>query len=341
LGLSLGLFFGLYLGLFADLSAIVAATSRPGSNISFGSFLLGPAVAKADDQSAALRPDSLSEAVGDPLGRIKNLEPKVDAQKELNRLLKLKPEKGPLDNVKNQTLNDAGYKVAHATGAKIRYEEILALIEAKSDELDEIFNFEPLLIKIGRLYLEPPVVTALTEKVALRDQAAGLERGLTYRLVRSGRLLGEIPSWRGYLIPPLYANFPDPDEIHESIRPTDSEEKKVWAAAVLKGWRAGRERADQAFATAIGALNRDYLGLIRFWELKAKGLVESPTIERAQTPYRASADEISWNETKLAIVKPGRFVEPTPSNRSQQAKKRLGRSAPQPPSHQSSPKETQ
>lgn len=306
-GLSLGLFWGLVLSLHLgwpqDLVGLFVPRVKAPVNAVLGvKKAFGLEVNQLDAGESA-RP-----IIDGPFSSSQ----KTNSQKELTKLLNLKPEKDPLDIVHNQSLSQAGYQIALATGARVRYEEILALVESKAAELDEIFDFEPLLVKAGRLYLEPPVVAATSELVSLREPLTGYERGQAYRLIRAGRFLGEIPTWRTYLIPPLMTATSEPDPIHGSLRPSDAAEKKVWAKAVVKGFTEGQARAKNAFEAAFSQLARDYLGLIRFWELKEKGLVMGPKIATASTPFKATPETLIWDETALVIAEPGRFLDPTP-----------------------------
>ncbi|MDR2421815.1 MAG: type IV secretion system DotC family protein, partial [Deltaproteobacteria bacterium] len=161
---------------------------------------------------------------------------RVDSQKELERLLSLKPQKDPLDVIKNQTLAQAAFNVAKETGARVRYAEILELIEPRAAELDDVFDFEPLVSRKGRLILEPPVISAIAEAVSFKGADQARDQGLTYRLVRSGRFLSAVPHWRGYLTPPLYEKLPEPDGVHGSLLPENGPERELWRQEILKGW---------------------------------------------------------------------------------------------------------
>jgi defect-in-organelle-trafficking protein DotC len=249
---------------------------------------------------------------------------KVKSQKELELLLNAKFQKDPGENLKNRSINEAAYKIALETGARARYSEILESLEPFAPALDEIFDFTPLVTPIGRLILEPPVATALTEVVSAKGLYAAKDQGLTYRLIRTGRFLSQVPHWRGYLTPPLYESLPEPDDAHVSLRPSDAKEREVWRKAILEGWKDGRERADRLFDDALAVLSRDFLGLCLFWELNAKGYVIGPTVESVSVPFQSSEREMLWDETHYAIKEPGRFKgqsDKPPKNKGKSGKK--------------------
>jgi hypothetical protein len=232
------------------------------------------------------------------------------SQAELARLLSLKPAKEPQETIQSQTLAKVAYKVALETGGRARYAEILAALEPLAPELDEIFDFTPLIKRQGRLFLEPPVVFTIWEKVTLNGQAAARGQGLTHQLIRTGRFLGQVPHWRDYLLTPHRQTLPEPDGVHGSLRPTNAQEREIWRQEILRGWRAGQATADLVFHEAVSLLVRDYLGLMSFYDLERQGLVQGPSVKEAQVPFQVGPEQMLWDQTEFLITAPGQFVAP-------------------------------
>ncbi|MDR1870727.1 MAG: type IV secretion system DotC family protein [Deltaproteobacteria bacterium] len=264
--------------------------------------------------------DSLADKV---LGFLSGVSPAQASSSqtypELERLLSLKPPKKGSDNVKSATLGQAARKVAAETGAKVRYQEILSLIEPMAPELDAVFNFQPLVQKRGRLTLEPPIVTIQNELMTLEGRAAQ-GQGLSYRVIRGARLLSHAPTWRSYLNPPLLA-LPNPEEIHFSLWPEDSAEKDRWRKEIQRGWIEGVNNANQTFVTALNLLIRDYLGLVLFYELEKRGLVQGPAIGVASDPkIPLDSERVSGDGTLYVIKNPGGLTPKKPASKSKSPK---------------------
>jgi defect-in-organelle-trafficking protein DotC len=231
---------------------------------------------------------------------------------ELQKLLELKPEKTPPATIQLDALAQVASEVALDLGAKTRYAEILEKLEPVAEALDETFDFEPLVVKKGQLYLEPPVVATLTEEVALIAPSEARGQGLTYRMTRTGRFLSRPPHWRDYLFAPYKLKLPEPEQIHPTLRPTNAQERAIWEKHARLGWRKGVDQAERLFAEALTALTRDYLGALRFWDLANQGLVQGPTIEMVKTPFQSQPGEIVWNATQYKISSPGQFRRDNP-----------------------------
>jgi hypothetical protein len=201
------------------------------------------------------------------------------------------------------------FQVALDTAASVRYHEILNdIVFPAEKDLDDIFDFSKLVVPVGQLWLEPPVVSNITEAISLRAPDYGRGQGQTYRLVRSGRFLTGIPSWRNYIYPPVM-ELKTPGTVHHSLYPKEKIEWEIWNRELDRGWQTGIDTAEALFNGGIALMVRDYLGLMYFWELNGKGLMTGPTVSQTKIPFQIRENEMLWDEIEYEILEPGQFQE--------------------------------
>lgn len=68
--------------------------------------------------------------------------------------------------------------------------------------------------------------------------------------------------------------------------------KKVWRAAIEKGWQEGRESADRTLESNFGRLTRDYTGMVRYSTLVQQGMITPPVVSEQLQSVTGSKDKL-------------------------------------------------
>ena len=175
-------------------------------------------------------------------------------------------------------------------------------LELASRNLDNTFNFRQILLKNDVI---PPILRESTDNVSIENVTNIRVSDRMIEIIHPARFSSAIPSWRNY----LRMNFKKPDLPPSKLLPETSEERSVWDASLIKGWKIGRWQARSIFAANIGTMQRDISGMVLYHKLLAQGMI-SPT-------YSATANfGITGNGKKMhlneRIVKITRASELTP-----------------------------
>lgn len=219
-------------------------------------------------------------------------------------------------------LSDAGKAYGACVGLSRKQYEINKEIGSSADMLDSIFNFNALLIRPdtpGTSLLGapakntdgailPPVLTQVDEVFDQKSDDLIRVYDSVYRIQENARFVSSAPNWRDYLVPSY-----DTQECPKApIRPTSSDEVKVWTEAVQEGWKIGFAQGDKILEDNLNRLKRDFEGRIRYHILLRKGMVSAPIAAGAAMGVTGDGRQVmNVNETIYRItVKPEFNLEP-------------------------------
>lgn len=153
------------------------------------------------------------------------------------------------------------------------------LMQRYRSRLNASFNFRPLMLNSG--YVVPPVITEIRQVTELSGPNFLYLTNGSFEIVREPRLTTITPTWMDWLLLPIREVRPP-----ENIELQNGDEERLWSASVRDGWSTGTREARLTFATAMATLNRDYVGMQRYRDFAAQGIVSVPTVDVRNIPWR-------------------------------------------------------
>ena len=181
-------------------------------------------------------------------------------------------------------------------------------VETKVSQLDKIYDFGAVMQYANPnsavINLLPPVIVLSNNYVQSGQDGRYLKiSNNLYRIVRNAKIVTATPSWRDYLIMPVYA----PNQPVKSLLPKNAAEKKIWKAGFKLGWGIGVKQADAEMTTRVHRLGRDFNGMLNYLILYKKGQVSSPYVAYKNTPVIGGKKEVSINNQIYQITAPAQL----------------------------------
>ncbi len=184
--------------------------------------------------------------------------------------------------LRSKAVKEAAFTLAIQTAVKWRYEQITNILQNIEYELNEAFDFRPLLLYGERLL--PPVITKAGSSFQLNSPVMAVSADTTYRIFQDAKIILAPPSWRDY----MWKEFSVIDEINPAVIPKDKEEETVWKKAIIRGWREGMQQAHRLFQINLNRLVRDYNGIITYTLLEHQKIVSMPMLSKGEFSVQIS-----------------------------------------------------
>lgn len=202
-------------------------------------------------------------------------------------------------NLRCRVIGEAGSTIAFQQGLRWRYSQLENACRRRSNELDRMFDFRPLLID-GRVL--PPVIRWAGRSMSLHDESSATAVDATYRIIQPARIVSTAPIWEAYLL----KDFDAFDGTLE-VMPRTSDEKTSWRLGVEKGWDEGVAHADEVFDMNMARLVSDYRGMLRFKMLAKAGMLSIPVLAEGRLGVRVGDRTLDVNQTVFRITAPAGF----------------------------------
>ncbi|MEO7326549.1 MAG: type IV secretory system conjugative DNA transfer family protein [Dokdonella sp.] len=210
--------------------------------------------------------------------------------------------KGAQVDARLAIVRDAALGVGVQGGYAERAREIHGRIQQRSEQLDRIWNFTP-LVDNGRL-LAPAVQYTHHEQVL--DAAALRETGKVLRVVEPARLVTMPPTWRDWLtIATVEVAHPD-----DTSLPQDDAERDMWKAALADAWKVGRAQADAVFQTEIESLTNAYVDRLRYKELVAQHMIGPAKLGQTNLGIVREDDVVRIEDSIYSVGAAAHFTAP-------------------------------
>ena len=195
-------------------------------------------------------------------------------------------------------------------GARMGYArrgwEIEVLLENRSGQLSDVFNFSRVVteapVKPG--YVLPPVVSRSFN--AFEGDADGREASVAdeyLTIIAPGEIRPVQPTWRNYL---LFAPKP-PEEPARSLFPQDKIEKEMFEQGFREGWQAGVDLADAEIEQRLRRLGRDYEGMLQYRRLVLMGMMDRMVLADADFGVTGGGNEMRIGSRTVKIVSDAEF----------------------------------
>lgn len=237
----------------------------------FGSYLCGAGMISGCSDSGAPA----------DLYRISNVKaPSVSSSISSIRLAALK-----------QTSRGLGAQAALAW----RSQHINAVLEARKHYLDQIFNFNYLLLNSNVL---PPILAEGDNTLNLADDQTIRAADRDYQILSPPHFITVAPTWRDY----LWMNYKKPELPNSTLLPKNSKEADVWNQYARVGWIEGLAQANEIFTTNLNRLTRDLNGMILYRKLLRQNMVSAPFVAESDLGVTGGGNQMRINDRVLRIT---------------------------------------
>jgi defect in organelle trafficking protein DotC len=188
---------------------------------------------------------------------------------------------------------------ALALGAKgalaWRATRINAFLEAQKNSLDNIYDFNQLLLRHNVL---PPVLVEANNDIDLTNDDTIRLANKVYKILKPARFVTAPPTWRTY----LWLGFKKPDLPDEGTLPTTQKEADVWNSYLKKGWKQGLTQANSIFYDDLSRLKQNYAGMVLYNKMVTEHMISAPTVAKAQMGITGNSREIRVNDVIMRIT---------------------------------------
>ena len=156
-----------------------------------------------------------------------------------------------------------------------------------------------LIAEASGLLVEPPVVSEADRAVIVKagGQAAAVADRV-FRINRVARIVTSGRNWRLYLERDWGRVEPPPD----ILLPKDDTERAAWTEYVKRGWDEGVQQAEETFEADLDRMTADYVGMIRYRELLAQGMISPPFTLADDRGITGGGSEMRIGDRGLAIT---------------------------------------
>lgn len=230
-----------------------------------------------------------------------------DTPAPLRELLDRKGRAEPFQNgtvaqLRPNAIREAAFVLGAQEGVQWRYAEIITILKDREAQMDSVFDFGALMLNGGRVL--PPVIVSAEQALRVESPVEASSADATYSILSPARIVSAPPNWRGY----LFRENPPLETVHPAVLPWDSDEREIWRAAVLEGWKRGLRHADRVFETGLNRLTRDYRGMLRFKLLAEQGMVSVPELHEGRLGIRVGENLLEVDQRVFRLNGQGRFL---------------------------------
>jgi len=213
-------------------------------------------------------------------------------------------EKDAAIRLRDEQIRDAAMVVGVRGGFSYRARELRTLLEQRSDKLDRVFTFGP-LVQYGRILA--PVVELVEQVQAIDgDGTAMRETARVLRVTKPARLVTVQPTWRDWL-----TIMPMPVDADDTVLlPESDHDIAVWRESVRQSWAIGVKQADSVYLADLAVLTRDYEGMLRYRDLLVQGIVSPAEIGRSDLGIVREDAELRIGDNIYTIRSSAVFTEP-------------------------------
>ena len=208
--------------------------------------------------------------------------------------------------IREDALKEAAISYGARAGLAKKTREIRESIHKKAAVLDQLYNFNRLLIPApSGLLIEPPIISEGENATLIEDggQTAAVADRI-YNINRNARIVSTPRTWRAY----LERDWGEVELPPQILFPRTDEERKIWIDALTKGWEEGLKQADEIFQADLNKLVADFSGMIRYRKLLAQGIVSAPFALQVDRGVTGGGDEMRVGDRAVEITGPSQLM---------------------------------
>ncbi|MCL2468736.1 MAG: type IV secretion system DotC family protein [Alphaproteobacteria bacterium] len=208
--------------------------------------------------------------------------------------------------IRGDALREAALSYGARGGLASRTFEIQRRLVEHQTSLGKTFDFNKLLISApSGLLIEPPIVSEAQRAVLVGSsgqEAAVADR--IFRINQAARIVTAPRDWRLYLERDWGRVDPPPS----LLLPKDKDERELWRQLVQEGWDAGIEQAQEIFEADLDRLTNDFVGMVRYRELLAQGMISPPYAMHEDRGVTGGGKEMRVGDRGVAITGPSVLI---------------------------------
>lgn len=217
---------------------------------------------------------------------------------------------GGLSIVRESILRESAVVFGAREGLRKQSCLIALEIEKQRPDLDRRFRFGDLMI--GKAVL-PPAISEARNSVSLEDTVMRVAN-FVYRLDENARVVDIPPTWRDWLFVGLAAKNCDGGPVdtptQDQQKPQTPQEVDFYRAVLDRSYSMGAQQAKDVFVANLARLERTYLGMRRYFDLYARGIVSAPVVASStDVVVRDDPNTLVVGNTVIRITVPVDFIE--------------------------------
>lgn len=213
-----------------------------------------------------------------------------------------------LSPVREAALRDTARVLGAQAGLGDESRHIVGVIRADERRLDAKFRFSEMLMGVGIL---PAVISEAKDAVAI-DGAVMRVALSVYRIDEPARPVMVAPTWRDWLLVGLNPDLRPMPPSDPALLPRDAAEQRYWNQKLDEAYAVGVGQARAIFDINTARLERTYVGMRRFYDLYARGMVTAPQVVVSSSVIdREDPNTVAIGGAVFRIVQGTDFVEKT------------------------------
>ncbi len=209
--------------------------------------------------------------------------------------LKEAAEAAGIGSVRMQALRETAATLGTQGGLAWRAEHIDRALKEQDSYLDQVFNFNQLMLKHNVL---PPVLAYADKPLNLDSDTSIRLADKIYNIISPARFVTVPPTWRDY----LWLTYKKPSVPNHTLLPKGHKEVGYWNHFLRQGWKRGLEQANQIFAANLSRLKRDMSGMILYHKMLSEHMVSAPFVAKADLGITGNTSHLRINDQVLRIT---------------------------------------
>lgn len=246
---------------------------------------------------------SFSMLSGCASNRNKDLPP-LDVGFVSTQSLQAASEASQLSEMRKESIRTTAAQLGTQGGLAWRAAHINESLLKQSQMLDQVFNFQQILLKHNVL---PPVLAQTSNSMNLADNDTIRLADHTYSILKPAKFVTVPPTWRDY----LWMDYKKPNAPASNLLPHNALEAHYWNQFFKEGWKQGLIQANAIFARNLNQLKQDYEGMILYKKLLSMHVVSAPYVSQADLGITGDGHHMRIGDRVLRITSHSSLEQPS------------------------------
>jgi defect-in-organelle-trafficking protein DotC len=229
--------------------------------------------------------------------------PPLDVGFVSTQSLQAASEASQLSEMRKESIRTTAAQLGTQGGLAWRAAHINKSLTQQSQMLDQVFNFQQLLLKHNVL---PPVLTQTSDSMNLSDNDTIRLADHSYTILKAAKFVTVPPTWRDY----LWMSFKKPNAPASNLLPRNAMEAHYWNQFFKEGWKQGLIQANTIFAQNLNQLKQAYEGMILYRKLLSMHVVSAPFVSQADLGITGDGHHLRIGDRVLRITSQSQLEEP-------------------------------
>lgn len=212
-------------------------------------------------------------------------------------------EASQLSEMRKESLRTTAAQLGTQGGLAWRAEHINESLTQQSSMLDQVFNFQQILLPHNVL---PPVLSETSDSMNLADNDTIRLADHTYTILKQAKFVTVPPTWRDY----LWMDYSKPKAPAANLLPRNALEANYWNQFFKEGWKQGLIQANAIFAQNLNQLKQDYQGMILYKKLLSMHVVSAPFVSKADLGITGDSQHMRVGDRVLRITSQSELETP-------------------------------